>query len=226
MTLYKRWPAADQRTFNERLNVFDIWTDFFISYTNRDAIATNNRYKELISHHFGWPSDANSINPINYVARVIVKYLEQQNIRGFVDFKSLQCGDDIGTTILEHCRATIAFVQLVEDVTLTEPPPSKKNWCFEEYDAFTSGVLPVIAPNGLGNRCFFTLAGAGELAAPPGMGELYQPWCGRIAATLHIVLDNCNTSPFDELKSNVRKIALQIVEARRRLFESMLAAWP
>jgi hypothetical protein len=77
----------------------------------------------------------------------------------------------------------------------------------------------------LGNRCFFALAGGQELVAPPGMNESYQEWYSRVAATFHIVLDTCNTRPYDELNSKVRDIAGQIVEARKQLFESMLASW-
>jgi hypothetical protein len=48
-TLYLNWPDNDQRAFDARVTIFDSWTDFFISYTNRDATATNNRYRTLIS---------------------------------------------------------------------------------------------------------------------------------------------------------------------------------
>jgi hypothetical protein len=224
-SLYQKWPAADQQTFARRVAVFDTWTDFFISYTNRDANATNNRYRALISHHLGWPP-RETRESINYVARVIAKILEQKNIYGFVDFKRLQCGDEIPAKVLEHCQATIAFVQLVEEAALAEPPPPAVNWCFREYTAFTDGVLPVVAPAGLGNRCFFALAGATEFAAPPGLGQSYQEWYGRMAPTLHIVLDKCNAKPFDELNSKVREIASQIIEVRKQLFESMLKTWP
>ena len=36
-TLYLNWAKADRDIFDARLALFDSWTDFFISYTNRDA---------------------------------------------------------------------------------------------------------------------------------------------------------------------------------------------
>jgi hypothetical protein len=94
-------------------------------------------------------------------------------------------------------------------------------------DAFTLDQFgPVVNPADLGNRCFFVLAGAKKLAAPPGMGKPYSQWYNQMAATLHIVIDDHNTTPFDELNLKVEEIARQIVEVRRQLYESMLASWP
>jgi hypothetical protein len=44
--------------------------------------------------------------------------------------------------------------------------------------------------------------------------------------TVHIVIDEYNIKPFDELNLEVSKIADQIVKVRRQLFESMLATLP
>ncbi len=224
-SLYQQWPPADQQAFDERVAVFDRWTDFFISYTNRDSLTTNNRYKSMISHHYRWPGTAEAAK-INYVARVIVKLLEQLNIHGFADYKTLRCGDDIPDEILQHCQSTFAFVQLIEDVTFAEPPPEKMNWCFEEYHAFRSGISSAIAQFGLGNRCFFTLAGAEELTAYPNLPLLYAAWHREISNKLHIVLDKSNTKPFDKLRLEVLDVADQIVKGRAHLVESMLTTWP
>jgi len=222
-SLYQTWADVDQQTFDDRIVVLDDWTDFFVSYTNRDAYATNSRYRDLVSFHFGPPDEARA-KPINFVARVIAKLLEQQNIRGFVDYKTLQCGDDIPDRILNYSRRTVAFMQLVEGVTLNEPQPPAKNWCFEEYSAFMNAALPVDTK--FGNRCFFALVGDTQLSQPGGgLGELYTAWYEHMERSLHIIIDECNTEPYDVLKSKVREIATQILDAREKLYDAILSPW-
>jgi hypothetical protein len=124
-TIHLKWPQPDRLLFDVKLSVIENWADFFISYTRRNALETNNFHDELIKYHFGLSSERDADQEIlkveNYVARVLAKYLEQHNIHGFVDFNKLQCGDDIADKILTNCRATIAFIQLVESATLQEP---------------------------------------------------------------------------------------------------------
>jgi hypothetical protein len=174
-SLYQTWPLADRQAFNMRVAVFE-WTDFFISYTNRNANAINNRYSRLLKHHYKWPLKQWERENINCVAKVIMKFIQGGNVRGFADWQNLECGDDIKEKCDEHCRTTVAFIQLVEDEVFAEPPPPDKNWCFEEYSSFTNGDLPVCAPIEFGNRCFFTLAGAKKLDCPPVLPTLYEIW--------------------------------------------------
>ena len=223
-TLCLHWPKPDQLDFDQRRKVLDRWSDFFISYTNRDSNATNKRYRELISNELGWPRKA-EIEARNYVARVIAKCFEQQNLRGFVDFKGLQCGDEIEAKIVQHCQSAIAFVQLVEGAALTEPPPPKVNWCHTEYNEFTRAGFPGVASKVQVNRRFFVLAGSGQLAKPAKLGQPYHDWFQDMSARLHIVIDDLNAKPFDDLKFKVREVANQIVTARTELIDSMLATW-
>ncbi len=223
-TLHTRWPAPDWQKFEQRRAVLDQWSDVFISYTNRDGGATNMRYRRLIGDELGWPVKSKA-RKANYLARVLAKFFEQQGIRGFVDFKSLQCGDDLKAVILARCATTIAFVQLVENVTLTEPLPPDENWCHLEFEAFVKAALPVPAPANLGNRCFFVLAGGPVLARPQGMGNVYEPWFQRMAAMLHIVIDSYKQRPPDELREKITGIARQIVNVRNQIVDSMLEAW-
>jgi len=52
---------------------------------------------------------------INHVVKVIVRFLEANGVRGFWDYKTIKCGDDIAEEVREHCRQALAFVQLIED---------------------------------------------------------------------------------------------------------------
>ena len=223
-TLYLNWAKADRDIFDARLALFDSWTDFFISYTNRDAHATNDYHRKLITQELGWPRRAD-LEKFNYVARVLVKYLEQNNVHGFFDFKSLQCGDDIEARVLERCEKTIAFIQLVESKSLEEPAPPKLNWCLKEYEAFATTVPAVKTPGLMGNRVFFTFAGDEALPQPAKIGPSYTSWYGEMSRLLGAIIAQYD-KPFGGLKSKVREIATQIVEARKQIVEAMLASWP
>jgi len=223
-TLSKGWPEVDRRTYLERRVVFD-WCDFFLSYTNRDANATNERYRRLVTAEYGWPSLAER-SQYNYVARVVAKFFEQQNLRGFADFKTLQCGDDIKDKVVQHCRSAIAFVQLVESGALNEPaPPVEVNWCHAEYSEFSAAGFPVRPASVPGNRRFFVLAGGQAFGRPAGSSPHYEAWYQDIEARLQIVIDRHNVRPWDALKSKVREVAVQIVAAREALANAMLATW-
>jgi len=225
-TLYPAWPQSDKDHFRARLSVIDEWDDFFISYTNRNAYTTNEFHQQLISQEFAAPVRPESeLARCNFVARVIAKYLELNNLRGFVDFKSLQCGDDIEDKVLEKCRKTIAFIQLVEATSLVEPAPPTVNWCFREYQTFSAAAAPVTVPAEVGNRLFFVLAGGPTLPLPARLGAPYTDWRAVMARKLHIVLNDF-ARPFGDLQSKIGEVAGQIEDARKKIIESMLASWP
>jgi hypothetical protein len=52
------WPDSIQQEYSRRSEVIGHWNDVFISYTNRDAYATNQTYAELILLEWG-----EAINP-------------------------------------------------------------------------------------------------------------------------------------------------------------------
>ena len=146
------------------------------------------------------------LDKFNFVARVLVKYLEQNNVHGFFDFKSLQCGDDIEAKVVEYCERTIAFIQLVESRSLEEPAPPKLNWCLKEYEAFEKAVVSVKVPGLVGNRVFFTLAGDEALPQPAALGLSYAGWYGDMERLLDAIIAHYD-KPFGGLKSKVREIA-------------------
>ena len=223
-SLYKGWPPSDQARFDERRKVLEDWSDFFLSYTNRDATDINNRYRKLINAKIGWPG-VTRISERNYVARVLAKFFEAESLHAFVDFKSLQCGDELDEKIRQRCRTSFAFVQVVERMTLSEPPPGKVNWCHVEYREFVNSTFPapVAAPEV--NRRFFVLAGATELKKPANMGLAYEDWYDDMSKRLRLVIDIHDAKPWDQLRDEVGRVAEQIVTARKQLINSMLATW-
>lgn len=223
-TLYPRWPglAVD---YDQRREVIERWNDVFISYTNRDALATNQTYQGLILREWGAIVDP-ARDKHNYIARTIAKYLEQSNTRSFVDYKVLKCGDILKDEIFDHASSSIALVQLLEPAVFNEPAPPDRNWCLEEFEAFERSKPPRADAAESHNRCFFVLARGGTFAAvaPPHHPPTYDSWIQRAAGGLQLAL-NDYPSEFDELRLAVWDIGRQILEARTRLFDAMLASW-
>ena len=132
--LYPSW-GKYQEEYTRRRKVIDEWNDVFVSYTNRDAPATNQACKKLIKFEWGKEVDpAGEEN--NYVARTVAKYLEQTGLRSFIDYSRLKCGDDIGEKIREHSTTSFSLIQLIEPAIFQEPKPPKKNWCLVEFTTF------------------------------------------------------------------------------------------
>lgn len=223
-TLYREWFGL-QAEYDLRRQVIEAWNDAFVSYTNRDAVATNQTYKDLILHEWGAEIDP-ARDTHNYISRTIAKYLEQNYIRGFIDYKQLQCGDDIADEILQHAADSVALVQLLEPTIFQEPPPPKRNWCLEEYNAFTQKDPPKADLAEKHNRCFFVLARGEDISEiiPPGYPPTYQAWIERASREFRLTL-NEYPSQFDDLRLAVKDIARQILDAREKLVDAMLTSW-
>jgi hypothetical protein len=50
--LRRSWPPAEQALYDRKKQILE-WRDFFVSYTNRDAPATNQQFSGLIKSCFG-----------------------------------------------------------------------------------------------------------------------------------------------------------------------------
>jgi hypothetical protein len=223
-TLYPTWDAVDAERFARRARVFDEWTDFFLSYTNRNATSTNTRYSKLVSSELG-KSSSGSGPPRNRLPQVIARLLEADNLRGFADYNAMQPGEVIGDKVRDQCRNTIAFVQVVETVSLQEPEPPVLNWCHEEFRAFTGAPLPSPSVVVDGNRIFCVLASAPPLTEPEGGLGPYQTWFDAIQARLQVRVDDHNTAPYDGLRAKIHSMAGEIAARRKELSDAMLAVW-
>ena len=223
-TLYRNWSGL-QAEYDLRRQVIEAWNDVFVSYTNRDAVATNQTYQDLILHEWGAEIDP-ARDKHNYIARTLAKYLEQNHVRGFIDYQQLQCGDNIPNEIRQHAAESMALVQLLEPAIFQEPPPPKRNWCLEEYNAFTQNDPPKANLATLHNRYFFVLARGGEISEiiPPGYPPVYRAWIERASDDLRLTLNEYPLR-FDELRVAVKDIARQILDAREKLVDAMLASW-
>lgn len=216
--LWPTWPSAVQKDYTAKSEIFE-WRDFFVSYTNRDAPATNNQFRQLIRTCLGkTPSGAE--NAHNYLARVITRHLRRyQGLSGFFDEDALKVGENIQEEVDYYCRHAFALVQLIEPLALEREPPC--NWCFHEYTEFT-GNPNLAAISGSQRRHFFVLTGA-DLSAvsPANLATTYKPWVDRIGGLKYIALqDERNTS----LRAKLQLVAKEILRLRSGLVDAWINA--
>lgn len=216
--LYQSWPPAQQAIYDGKKEILE-WRDFFVSYTNRDAPATNNQFKQLIKSCLGKIPTAED-NQSNFLARVVTRHLRRyQNLTGFFDEESLEVGESIQEEVNKYCTRAFALVQIIEPLTLEKEPP--RNWCFHEYTHFSGN--PAITPI-LGNRHrhFFLVAGAKfEDVRPANVISLYDDWVDRISEVKYIALQNERNST---LRSKIQNVAGRILTLRAEIINAWLHA--
>ena len=195
------------------------WRDFFVSYTNRDAPATNVQFRQLIRSCLGQAPKGDE-NQSNYVARVITRHLRRyQGLSGFFDEENLKVGESINTEVDRYCARAFALVQLIEPLALEREPP--RNWVFHEYQQF-SGNPDIVTLLGNKNRHFFVLAGAAlEAIRPANLAPAYTSWVDRIDALKYISLSDERNNT---LRSKIKLIANQILKLRTEIVDAWLSA--
>jgi hypothetical protein len=216
--LYPLWPASHQALYDRKKTILD-WRDFFVSYTNRDAPATNSQFRQLIRGCLG-KTPVRQENNSNFLARVITRHLRRyEGLSGFFDEESLQVGEHIMHGVDVYCRTAFALVQLIEPLALDKEPPT--NWCFHEYRTF-SGNPELKALFGDKERHFFILAGA-DLASirPANLSAAYQKWVERIETVKVIPLADQRTTM---LRAQIKQIARQIVALRAEIVDAWVRA--
>lgn len=222
--LYPHWGDI-QPEYDARCKVIGEWCDVFVSYTNRDSHATNQRYANLVKHEWGRGIDP-AVTTSNFIAATIAKYLQQNNLRCFFDYDNLQCGDDIEDEIRKHSSSAVAFVQLLEPQIFVEPAPPKRNWCKEEFEEFSRSQPPRIDEAEAHNRYFFILARGEEIdhILPARQPTPYVQWIEKASRKLHLTLNNYQ-SDYDGLRIAVRGIAGNILDAHEKIIDAMLSSW-
>ncbi len=122
-----------QRLFQEAIEFLESRIDFFCSYTTRGLPACNNAYKLAIYEQFGNTATiAENWGAINYLAKMIVYFLNLHQFNGFFDRNDLVNGDLIREKIFYYCERATVFVQLAEQETFVGMD-DPYNWCYNEY---------------------------------------------------------------------------------------------
>ena len=216
--LFKGWPRAQQALYDSKKAILE-WRDFFVSYTNRDAPATNNRYRLLIRSCLGQIPTGDQ-NQCNYLARVVTRHLRRyQGLSGFFDEDNLRVGENIQNAVDHYCKRAFALVQVIEPLALEKEPP--RNWCFYEYSQFSLNP-DIVRLLGNKDRHFFILTGGGvEDVRPANLAQGYGEWVSRIGGSKYIPLrDERNTI----LQAKIKTVATEILSLRAEIVDAWIKA--
>jgi hypothetical protein len=212
------WSPPEQQAYDKKKRILE-WRDFFVSYTNRDAPATNLEFRQLIKSCLG-VAPKGSQNDSNYLARVITRHLRRyQGLAGFFDEDDLKVGETIKDEVNEYCTRAFALVQLLEPLTFEKQPPV--NWCFYEYDRFSKNP-DVVALMGDRNRHFFILTDAHLSQLQPASAvPLFDDWYVRISSLkkAHVSLSGERNTT---LRAKVKAIATEILALRAEMLDAWL----
>ncbi len=220
--MYRQWLPEQRSAFDLRARVITRWIDFFVSYTNRDAGGTNNQFKKLITAVFGFFPPLKERIKINYVARILAKFLEENNLRGFTDYKNIKCGDDIEVQVFEYCQKAFGFAQMVEPESFKTPTIPLRNWCYEEYQEFMKERAELSTFQIAAQNKVYTVISTKDfgLLQPANLGA-FTMWYSTIAPLKHVSLEGTDR---EKIRQAVREFAIEILAHKKTTIDAVLAA--
>ncbi|MDQ1349745.1 MAG: hypothetical protein QG657_46 [Acidobacteriota bacterium] len=216
--LYDNWPPGDRKYYDAGWEMLAVWKDYFLSYTGKNCIETNNDFGEILTATFGNNFTENK-EKANWVAALIAHHLGKINgLTSFFDRDEMKCGDDIHEEIFKNCTSVYAFVQLVEPLVFQAEDESKQNWCFHEYKTFAEWS----SQNWLSThkRYYFILTDTETNVFPANFPGYYNEWKEKISMHKHIVgLSALNKN---QVRDRFREIAVEIVKTRNDALDKFI----
>lgn len=107
------------------------WNDFFLSYTNKKTLETNNDFKKMIMHSLKAIIDKKEWEEKNCLAHFIVDNLYEKNLFAFFDRDVIKNGEEIAKKVYKHCDTSFSFIQLVDCCSLIRFSISPRaQYCF------------------------------------------------------------------------------------------------
>lgn len=224
--LFKSWNETEQGFYKEVYSIIIEWYDVFFSYTSRDWRETNNEFKPLIIHAFGEDVyNTKEIKGKNFLAELIVHYLDQKGVKPFYDQKEIVYGDKIEKKILKHCKSCYVFVQLIEEEVF-HVPNGKQNWCheeFTEFDAWCKNWSEKWCESDKSDlrRFYYILTHKPDIVFPPEIHPTYQEWYDNIQGTRYVTIVRRLDSNLD-LKEKVIVLAREILKTKKQILKICL----
>jgi len=216
--LFASWDQEQKNLYNRVLPMITEWKDFFFSYTSRNLPETNHSFQDILLHSFKESEFLRDKEEVNYVAKLIVRYLNVRNLESFYDQNNIVCGDSIEEKILDYCKSCYTFIQLIEEEVF-HLPTGKKNWChleFKEFDNWASEAFDNV------NRYYFFLLFDKNIVFPENIPipSPYAKWHDTIEKLEYIpVVDGLSNL---ELKRKVIELAGEIYKAKREILGAFL----
>jgi hypothetical protein len=110
---------------------------------------------------------------------------------------------------------------LIESASFREPVPPARNWCYEEYQAFTE--TRELTEFGISAQSrYYCLVSESEIDSlrPANLGP-YGLWYATIAGLEYVTLTGLNNR---RLRQEIRGIAEKIIERKKEIIDAVLAA--
>jgi hypothetical protein len=224
-TLYKNWSEIEKKDYDDVFGIIVNWKHFFLSYTNRNCYETNQDLNKLIYKVYPRTTENKKDEiSLNCVAKLIAKFLTEENLRAFYDKDSIKCGDDFEDEIRIHCKSTFTFVQLIEKIIFNEPDDGKINWCHEEFLEFEKNNRKIKFYNSSKFKQNYFLLTKGSLEEV--MNEKlilpqYKKWYERVKKSHSLFLKEYIKNK-DGLRLEISKIAVEIKKTRKNIITQIL----
>ena len=206
------WNKEQQKYFDLGCEMFTVWKDYFLSYTNRNRHETNSDFMHIIPPVLGESFYREKKDESNLVPHLLVHYLHQHGIRGFFDKHNMTCGDVIKDEIFKYCTSAYAFVQLVE-IEIFNHREGEKNWCHNEFNTFDQWIKDTKLDRY--KRYQFLLTHKKEEVFPVDLHKDYKDWKNKIEERLYI--DNLIELDRKKIREKMRELAMAIRDTREQI---------
>lgn len=227
-TVYPKWKPVFRECFDFAVKELIGRRQVFISYTNRNARLNNSLYRGLLDQFLESELlSADNLNKKNLIVWVIKQQLIDVNqLTGYFDQdkNDYEYGLNLPATLQNFCTDSITFLQFLEKKTFDKATSSQRNYCFDEYQFFSTGTIALCnkinslqpAGNFFIVRSLLTLPEPGAVY-PVNFPEEYAQWKQTIDPLLYFKLYS-NIS-INEFLCELEKIAGSI---KRRSDELLL----
>ena len=189
---------------------------------------TNNVFEKLIKGIYLNLPPKPERKKVNFVARIITKYLKYNNLEGFFDPDEIKCGDDIEHSILSNCQGCFVFVQLVEIKSFSIPQLGKDNWCLKEYNCFKDkNLVNKMMNHKLDKRFYFVITTENVKSLKPAkLPKEYEHWFNHICklhfTSLHKYKRYKKHIDEKTLREELYELASEIVKTKENILESII----
>jgi hypothetical protein len=231
------WSNAQRGSFEAAWRKIQLKNDYFLSFTRRKRSKDpgdnpiNTAYKHFIAWAFGGldkyeKADRSKENLLALATHQWLAY-KAPRIRGYLFVHSEFDNAFVEKKLTEECEKSFVLVQLVQPVMLDLPGDGKRNWCWFEWEKFSSRF----SDSERERNILFVVAA--DVPGPDDPGPLddyfanYRMWRNQIAQKDPPYLPEVpfsNDTSVGQIKEVIeRKVAGQIKRAWRQLIENVPA---
>ena len=214
-----RWSQDQQKYFEHFVPVVRSGNYFFLSFTSRpteDGPAdkrVNRRYWHFIRRTIR-QSSGRDRKTRNLLADTLDTLFHDDDLSGFYYKRHDSDNAVVRTKLLQACRSSLVFVQLVDNAMFDHDSSREENWCAFEYDKSLEYFREIA--NLVDNRIVFivTEKDRDQLRDPYDVHPLYRDWVERIRQKGAIYLIPCEDYDKGIIDETKRVIAAMVKEVK------------